>query len=628
MKKFALAVLALMLSLTFIGCGNNKKETEQKEMDKIISSLILASETFNSDTELEEKISGYPIEWTISESEYAEIKTIDGKYVLVVHRGSEWSPELKLVATITSLEFEDVKASKEFEVYIEKQSEYTEYDIITVINDKSTSATKVKVTGTVYAIYSQGYWIMDEKGDCLYVFTKSAPSGVAIGDKVSVVGDRAIFYSMIELENPVHEVVEKGNGTFDYSKVATEITLEDFAKKNGDNKAEFGKVFKVKGYIVDDPAGKYTYAVKSHLTNSFVTFYDSPVDSTVKEKIGAMKGKFVEVSVLFWDYHSANFVRGVAVTDLVETSIPELTTEQKFVLAESVVGDVAGDVAGNVVLPTAVDGADDVTIAWKSGNEDVITSKGVRKEFANQTNIAVTLTATITIGDQTKEVAITVNLVPISEKDILAVEKETLAAGTNALYFIISGKVVAFDSNGKDYFYIADKTGVIFVRTKAADKDIELNSSYKLLVSTTVYYNSNKEVTPQLSVISAEKLENEVEVVAPEVVDINVIAEKYTTDSVMTQAVINKASSSDLNGKLVKFTCYISVRTSGSYTNVYLAIENNQTCATGYYQHTSYYQDELKALDGKKVEIVAPVYGYHATYGWRIGTYLSCTVVE
>ena len=148
MKKFALAVLALMLSLTFIGCGNNKKETEQKEMNKIISSLILASETFNSDTELEEKISGYPIEWTISESEYAEIKTVDGKYVLVVHRGSEWSPELKLVATITSLEFEDVKASKEFEVYIEKQSEYTEYDIITVINDKSTSATKVKVTVT------------------------------------------------------------------------------------------------------------------------------------------------------------------------------------------------------------------------------------------------------------------------------------------------------------------------------------------------------------------------------------------------------------------------------------------------------------------------------------------------
>ena len=135
MKKFALAVLALMLSLTFIGCGNNKKETEQKEMNKIISSLILASETFNSDTELEEKISGYPIEWTISESEYAEIKTVDGKYVLVVHRGSEWSPELKLVATITSLEFEDVKASKEFEVYIEKQSEYTEYDIYHVFSD-------------------------------------------------------------------------------------------------------------------------------------------------------------------------------------------------------------------------------------------------------------------------------------------------------------------------------------------------------------------------------------------------------------------------------------------------------------------------------------------------------------
>lgn len=629
MKKFIFAILAFVLSFSLVACGNNEKEEEQKEMNRVISSLILASETFNSDTELEEKVSGYTITWTLTESEFAELTQVDGKYVLVVHRGSEWSDALTLTATITSLEFADITASKSFEIYIEKESEYTEYDIITVINDKATGTTKVKISGTVTAVFSQGFWVMDSKGDSIYVFTKSSPEGVAVGDEVSVVGGRAIFYSMIEIENPVTEVTKKGNGTFDYSKVATEITLEDFASKNGDNKAEFGKIYKIKGYVADDPSGKYTYAIKSHLTNSSVTFYDSPVDSSVKDAIGAMKGKFVEATVLFWDYHSSNFVRIVSVSSLVETEIPELTDDQKLILAESVVNDVAGDVAGNIALPTSAEGAEGVTISWVSENEEAITSKGERKIFDNETNVAVTLKATITLGEKTKEVSVTVNLVPISEKDILSVEKETLAAGTNALYFIISGKVVAFDTSkgSKNYFYIADNTGVIFVRTQSASKGIELGKSYKLLVSTTVYYNSNKEVTPQLNVITAEEIE-EVQVVEPEVVDINVLAEKYTTDSTMTQAVIDKASASSLNGKLVKFVCYISVRTSGNYTNVYLAVENSQTCASAYYQHTSYYQDELKALDGKKVEIVAPVYGYHASYGWRIGTYLSCTVVE
>ena len=40
------------------------------------------------------------------------------------------------------------------------------------------------------------------------------------------------------------------------------------------------------------------------------------------------------------------------------------------------------------------------------------------------------------------------------------------------------------------------------------------------------------------------------------------------------------------------------------------------------------YQDELKALDGKQVTIIAPLYGYHASYGWILGTYLSVEEVK
>ena len=51
--------------------------------------------------------------------------------------------------------------------------------------------------------------------------------------------------------------------------------------------------------------------------------------------------------------------------------------------------------------------------------------------------------------------------------------------------------------------------------------------------------------------------------------------------------------------------------------------ENSADAPAGYYQHTSFLQDELKALDGKLVELVCPVYGYSGLYGWRLGTAIS-----
>lgn len=632
MKKALLALLAVIFGFVALGCGGTD---EKAELDSIISTYILEEAYYGADYVLDGKIQGYPITWTISESDYAKIVTDeDGNQVLDVTQGEEYSPELTLTATICGIEDPNIKVSKDFEIYVKPIPDFIECTIED-FNDnvKVPLNEKVKVTGTVYAhAPEKGFWVIDETGYTVYVYSKTDPvaKGYEIGSEVSVIGKKEIYYSMLEITSPEVTVITKGDGTYDYSKVEQAISIKDLAAKNGDNRAEFGKVYNIEGYVVEDPNKSYTYAIKSNLYQDTVVIYDSVITTEVKDSYKPLLGKYVSVKVLLWDHHSGGYIRVMPLTEVKEATAPVLTDDEKLILVEEYVKGLAGDVSADIELPTKFDGQEGLSVVWESSNEDVLTSKGQRKEYSNKENVEVTLTATATVNGNSKEYSVTVQVIPVLEETLANVVKEALAAGEKARYFIVNVKVLEYHYVDRDYFFIGDASGVTYVRSKAAEVSVEKGKSYKLLIKTTVYYNNNKEVTPQLTVIATEELAEEVKVVEATEVSIADLAKIAHTpgSSTMTSAEIKAVSSNAFFGKLVKVTCYISVRTSGDYTNVYLATENNTNSAAAYYQHSAYYQDELKALDGKQVTIIAPLYGYHATYGWILGTYLSVEEVK
>ena len=261
------------------------------------------------------------------------------------------------------------------------------------------------------------------------------------------------------------------------------------------------------------------------------------------------------------------------------------------------------------------------TVVWTSEKPEVLDATGKIKSRGAE-DIEVKLTAVITAGEVTKTVDVIFVVKAVELKT--ALEATKIALSGKEEYIKIEGKIVAFDTEKQPYFYVADESGVTFVRTKLDTEKFAIGDSVSVVVKTTLYLNSDKEITPQLNVVSIEKLEKEIVVKEAETVEASVIAEKlHSGEATLGQQEIKTISSNELYGKLVKVRVYISVRTSGNYTNVYLATENSATSPAGYYQHTSPLQDELKALDGKLVELVCPVYGYSASYGWRLGTAIS-----
>lgn len=637
MKKLASLLMALLLCLCFVGCGEEKedpKEVEQKEVESLAKGILLESDQIEQNTELPSKAGSiYKITWTLEENDRCELQENDGIYTIVILENSNWSAPLKLVATVHGT-LEGVQATKEFEIYARKK--VAEQVTIAEFLDNSKD-TKVKngdtaqVSGTVYFTCPGGFWVIDETNTHLYVYGSYT---VKAGNEVTVVGQKDLYYSMVEMKNAATTVTNAKEG-FDLTTITEEGSVEllnDYMPKDSNEKvdpANFGKIFTIEGTIVtNDLGGTYTYALESHITGEKVALYDSQFADGDKDNLAAKFGKYVKFTCMYWDMYSDGFIRIIPIGAIEEKAMPELTNEQKVMKAEAVINRINKEFAVSTTLPTDVEG---VTISWVSSNPEVLREDGTILQQTEE-KVEVKLTATITLGDLTKTVEITVKVMPLEEKTVLEATQVALE-GTERI-IKVKGQIIGLDTSSKKFFYIADNTGVSFVRSQLDSVapegvTLEVGDSVELVVKTTVYYNNNKEITPQLSVIKCDKLEEKIAVIEAETVTFEDL-KKITNGTSIEETEKTQISKNALYGKLVKLECYVQVRTSGNYTNAYLVISNDTSEAinVAYYQHTSLYQDEVKALDGKKVVIVCPVYGYSASYGWRLGTYISLDVVE
>lgn len=636
MKKLFSILFTLVLCLCFVGCGDSKEEIEKKEVEQLAKGLIVENNQIEQNTELVNKVGGvYKVTWTLEENDRCTLEENDGVYTIVILENTEWSDELELVATVHGLT-EGIEASKTFKIYARKKvaEEYTISEFID--NEIISSGYDGQVSGTVYFTTSTGFWLTDGSDAHLYVYGSGYT--VKVGNEVTVVGEKKLYFSMVEMIDAAVTVTNDKEG-FDLTTMTQEGSIEllnDYMPATSNDKinpAYFGGIYTIEGTIVTNDVGAtdvYTYALESAITSEKVVLYDSQFADGDADNLKANFGKYVKFTCMYWDMYSDGFIRIIPIGEITQTEKPGLTDEQIVAKVEESINSINKEFVVSTTLPTKLDGA---TISWESDKPEVLSNEGkILKQV--EEDVEVKLTATITLNEITKTVEVTVKVMLVEEKSALEATQIALEGIEETIK--VKGKIIGLDTTSKKYFYIADETGITFVRTSLdtiAPEGVELQvgDSVELIAKTTVYYNNNKEITPQLNAIACVKLEEEIAVIEAETITMEQL-KRLTSESTLQATEIDVISKNALYGKLIKVECYVQVRTSGNYTNAYLVpaadTSTTDTNNTAYYQHSSFKQDEVIALDGQKVVIVCPVYGYSATYGWRLGTYISLDVVE
>ena len=296
-------------------------KTEQKKIEEAAIGLILPSDQFEEDILLPNKVASlYSVKWEIEDNNHCKVLYANQTtQYLKILENYEWSNGLKLTATVYGAN-EGVQVQKVFTIYVRmrKVESFTIKDIMESIEVNI----EVSLTGTVYYVCPQGFWLTDETGYTIYVYGSDVAKNVKQGDKVKATGTKILYYSMFEIEKSTVEVLEEGNGAFDLSSMIKDNAIDVISTYEKEYRYEYGRIYRIQGEIIKDPNDKYTYAIKNPETDKYVVFYDSVmVDSyTTKTNLENNFGKYVTIDVLVWDHYSTGFIRVLPVSKAEEVS--------------------------------------------------------------------------------------------------------------------------------------------------------------------------------------------------------------------------------------------------------------------------------------------------------------------
>ncbi|HRT68956.1 MAG TPA: hypothetical protein P5173_01905 [Bacilli bacterium] len=619
-KRLLLVLVAFALIFGLIGCGGTDEEpkepTLQEKLETAVGSIVMENiATLSSNLVLPEKARGeYDIVWTISESEYAEIGTNrSGAPMIKISRPESTEGYKKFVITAT-ISKDGATASREWEGYVKPLAEGVK--VLTAAGVKAAEINaSVLITGKVLIVCkSAGFWVVDETG-AVYVY--GAPGDVQPGDTVTVSGNKTVYYSLVEIEKPGITIDEEGDGTYPYAEIATVGTADDiFAFKSTDQE-NYGKVMTIEGYVVDDPQGAYTYGIQDFKSGNAVTVYNSCTNNDALDKLKEMKGQYVKATIIVYDYHSNGYWRVLAIASEIEAAeVPVLSDQEKVASTkEQLTAAFDGKtIYADIDLPKTND-FEGLTISWVSDKPEVLSAEGVKGTSPEIENV-VKLTATITSGSLTETLEITINVFMLAKTSVkYALYTSDLGGDT----VWVEGKIVALDVDG--YFYLADETGVIYVRTKLTDDVAALGDSVKVIGKTSFYNNKNKQYTRQMAASSITKLETEVTPLAAIQTTISGFPALDVADGLLTDLGYAQIKGNSAYGKIIEITGYVQTR--GTYGNIYLCETTEETSAGILYYYKSSYQNEIKELVGKLVKFTCVIYDASAGDGWRLGSCLS-----
>ena len=633
MKKLFLTLALVFLSVfCLVACGETKAtEAELDRAAEFVKTMYKDKKSATDDFTVVQNVIvdgfNFKVEWSVEivSGPAEDVKVVAGieETIIEINEKSEEDCKFNLIAKVS---YEELVKEVKLENILHEGYKMMSWEDVTAAEKGAVITAVGVITGIVGTDKLNIYFENEEGGYYIYGYkpTDENKNKIVVGATIDVSGTKDVYNGLVEFIDTTVVVLDEAVKTVT-PKDVTSIVAAAPNNKDASLTKLVSQYVTVKGVEMVDITndGKYLN-FKLGNVNSYV-YISSSSNMVTADEIKALnekvvKGRTATVSGMVALYNDAFYLIPNSVDSIVLDELPELSDAEKVADAEAKVKALAENkVVSDLKLFTTTD-YEGVTVVWASANEELITKEGKLVKYPVE-DTKVELTATIKAGAETKEVKVEVTVaglekITIAEANKLFEEKKTVW---------VEGKIVATYNKGKGSF-IADETGVMYVYTTLPE-GYAVGDSVKIIGNLTVWENSGKEYTRQLTTVSIEKLDTAVEVLEPTRVDLAAVANKFGADQEghkMTAEEKAMAISSKYYGGLYEFTGYVVTHAFGEYTNYGLAVEAEGTTFV-LYQYQNDYQDEFKALVGKKVTIVAPMYGYASQYGWRIGTYLSVT---
>ena len=480
------------------------------------------------------------------------------------------------------------------------------------------------LTGKVWANATAANVYLEDEDGGYYVYAYSCDQAgfdaLTVGATYEVSGLKDVYYGTAEIKNaaftklsdevkevaPV-DVTEIWNAATDNKDTLLANLLGRFVSITGvemTNITNDGKYINFKR--ATDDLTSYIYISSS---SNFVT-----ADEIAQLNEKCIKGRLADVYGYVALYNSAFYLIPASADSITLQALPELTDAEKVAAAVLQVKELDGTTVATALQLPKPD-YESVTFAWVSSDTTLLGNDGVVVSYPLEAK-EVTMTVTVASGDVSEEVVLTLTVPALAKTNIA-----DLDWSDSESTFIIEGKVIAKDKYTD--FYVADSTGVVYVYSKLPE-GISVGDYVKCVGTLTVYGLSRNQVTKEFMNPTITKLDTEVEVLSPVQVDLADLCTLLYSDSIDDEGAL--ALKSRYQGLLYEITGYVRVKTSGSFTNVYIATENSDDAPCLIYNYTNDADDiaAVQALEGKLVTLIAPIHDYSVSYnGWRIGPHIN-----
>lgn len=494
MKKVLTFLLVLTLGFTLASCTNKedainvedaatKLSVDVKDPAKVTSDLTLPTEGLHEST----------ITW---ESDNTAVITNDGKVTRPAV--GEDDVTVKLTATLT---IGKETATKEFQFKVLASEPSLAITIAKLESDDVSDGDIVEITGIVTGrIQGKGFHIVDSTGGT-YVYLGSNPENVAIGDEVTVLGERSTYFNM-------HQVKEIQNLTVNSSGNAIPAyaakTIEALYDEDPVNTTLYNDLIEFDGFVAimgskdnaylswydaDLDLHKIEVYYKSGMLAAGATPYDSPEMITLK----AMAGKLVTAKATFMDNYKGTF--RVSIDTPSTFTEKTITDQEKANLAVAFESDYIQSqgekLFNDLTLNTASDYVPGAALVWATDDDTVITAAGDAKHVIGSEPTA-NLTVTATVGTATATRTFAIKLADKTELSGMTVG-EAIALDDDTLV-VVQGVVSGY-RYGMKPFIQDDQGNALFIY---AEIDAKIGDLIKVKGTTDTFTQYGNEMA-QLS---------------------------------------------------------------------------------------------------------------------------------
>lgn len=489
--KFVILFFLFFLSFNLISCDNGEdtlattpspQALAEELMESVASQInIPNASALESNFNLPQSFSSVNISWVSGNADIViisgtTVQTAQGlKYPVVLNRPLESDATVTLTATFSYGEY---SYQKDYSVTVKAEVGLDDYSSIADLHTNAVKDDYVQVSGYVFSIIKNGYFMVDTSGVVVEISTTPENAAlIDVGDEVLVKGTYSTLYSLYYIKNLTVQVVLSTDNA---------VQVEPYVLASANSLLDIEPTDKTAhGQYYQTTVTPKTQTVAG-VTNIFFYCGDEVVAklSTItrddsKAVIENHLNHDITIDLLYFYYDQDDQMLSV-VFDGLESDVVVVSTHEGE-------AELAADVAA-LTIPLIVDapltstlpsvGENGSVITWESGDTGVATVTGNSVSYLNgEATASVTLTATITynaLTPVTKMFTVQVNS-PTSLSDIAAIATGTVVAATGKVYLIL-------DSG----FFIKDDTGTLGIYTNAVPT-VALGDTVTVTGTTAVY---------------------------------------------------------------------------------------------------------------------------------------------